>query len=130
MIVTRKLSADKLGFLTSPPDEIDVEIREIWQPWLKQKCNFAVRYIIPNRVNIMKIMEAKGRFVSIAKVEDDEANNKSRTLVAMTFKPSWLSRLVGKRNTVLKHEIDSVTKRNFPDLSSIKSAMEKKMKGE
>ena len=44
--------------------EVDIEVREIWQPWLKSKCNFAVRYIVPNRVNIVKILESQGRFSS------------------------------------------------------------------
>ena len=64
MIVSRKLKANKEGFLDTPSDEIDVEVREIWQPWLRAKCDFAVRYIVPNRVNIIKIMEAKGKFSS------------------------------------------------------------------
>ena len=64
MIVSRKLKANKEGYLDAPSDEIDVEVREIWQPWLRSKCDFAVRYIVPNRVNIIKIMEAKGKFSS------------------------------------------------------------------
>ena len=64
MIVQRKLkaSADKKNIESSK--EVDVEVREIWQPWLKRKCDFAVRYIVPSRVNIIKILESKGRFVS------------------------------------------------------------------
>lgn len=46
------------------PKEIDVEIRDIWQPWLKRKCDFVVRYIVPNRVNIIKILESKKKFRS------------------------------------------------------------------
>lgn len=64
MIVSRKLKANSQGFLDVPSDEIDVEVREIWQPWLRRKCNFAVRYIVPNRANILKIMEARGKFSS------------------------------------------------------------------
>ncbi|RYH20479.1 hypothetical protein EON65_23305 [archaeon] len=48
--------------LSPPPEDIDVEVREIWQPWLKPKCDFVVRYIVPNRVNICRIMEVKRRF--------------------------------------------------------------------
>lgn len=43
---------------------MDVEVREIKSPWLKARCNFAVRYIVPNRINILKLMEAKGKFVA------------------------------------------------------------------
>jgi hypothetical protein len=52
---------DKNGFLLPMTDDIDVEVREIWQPWLKARCNFAVRYIVPDRINIIKIMEKQGR---------------------------------------------------------------------
>jgi hypothetical protein len=65
MIVTRKLESDTNGYITSGPknpNNFDVEVREVWQPWLKSKCDFVVRYIVPNRANIIKIMEAKGRF--------------------------------------------------------------------
>lgn len=58
----RKLQADKSGYLSIAPANLDVEIREIWQPWLKSKCNFAVRYIVPDRVNIIKILESQNRF--------------------------------------------------------------------
>jgi hypothetical protein len=40
----------------------DYEVRNVWQPWLKRKCDFAVRYIVPDRVNILRIMRAQGRF--------------------------------------------------------------------
>jgi hypothetical protein len=62
MIVGRKLKADASGQLSQAPSEVDVEVREIWQPWLKSKCNFVVRYIVPNRVNIVKILESQKRF--------------------------------------------------------------------
>lgn len=65
IIVNRVLKADKNGILLNGPnDNNDVEVREIWQPWLKLKCDFVVRYIIPNRINIIELMEAKGRFHS------------------------------------------------------------------
>jgi len=64
MIVTRKLSSYSNGTISNPPPEIDIETREIWQPWLRSRCDFVVRYIVPNRVNIIKLMEAKNRFSS------------------------------------------------------------------
>lgn len=64
IIVNRKLAADSQGVLLPASQQIDVEVREIWQPWLKGKCDFVARYIVPNRVNIIKILEAKGRFHS------------------------------------------------------------------
>ena len=67
MIVNRKLSVDDDGLLNKPPSDIDIEERVIWQPWLKARCDFAVRYIIPNRVNIIKIMQSKNRFSSQVK---------------------------------------------------------------
>lgn len=63
IIVSRKLKARKIdSVLIPPPPGIDVEVREIWQPWLKNRCDFVVRYIVPNRVNILKIMESKKLF--------------------------------------------------------------------
>ena len=41
-----------------------MEVRNVWQPWLKKRCDFVVRYIVPNRVSIVKTMEASGRFRS------------------------------------------------------------------
>ena len=66
MIVQRKLQAKSNGLLTSPNDaaDLDVEVREIKNPFLRARCNFAVRYVVPNRVNIIRIMEAKNRFKS------------------------------------------------------------------
>jgi hypothetical protein len=49
--------------------EYDIETREIWQPWLKSKCNFVVRYIVPNRINIVKILESKGQYKSSVIIE-------------------------------------------------------------
>ena len=48
--------------LTDFSDEVDLEVRTIWQPWLRARCNFAVRYVVPNRSNIIKIMQKKGKF--------------------------------------------------------------------
>jgi hypothetical protein len=69
MIVQRKLKADEDGVLGDASPEIDVEVRNIWQPWLKARCNFAVRYIVPSRVNIVKILEAKRRFSQEVRIE-------------------------------------------------------------
>lgn len=62
VIVQRKLRHDASNLLAPPNADIDVEVREIWQPWLKSKCNFAVRYVIPDRTNIIKIMEQRKQF--------------------------------------------------------------------
>jgi hypothetical protein len=64
MIVNRKLRSSADGKTIEADQGFDLEVREIWQPWLKSKCSFAVRYIVPDRVNIIKILEAQGRFVS------------------------------------------------------------------
>jgi len=66
VIVQRKLQAKPNGLLAAPNDasELDVEVREIKNPFLRARCNFAVRYVVPNRVNIIRIMEAKNRFKS------------------------------------------------------------------
>jgi hypothetical protein len=37
------------------------EVREIKHPWLKSRCNFSVRYIVPNTVGILNIMAQKKR---------------------------------------------------------------------
>ena len=64
MIVQRKLKSSSDGKNIESTKDIELEVRQIWQPWLKNRCNFAVRYIIPSRVNIIKILESKGRFHS------------------------------------------------------------------
>jgi hypothetical protein len=64
MIVNRILTADKNNVLARAPKAIDVEVREIWQPWLKARCNFAVRYIVPSRLDILKIMASRKLFRS------------------------------------------------------------------
>jgi hypothetical protein len=130
MIVTRKLQTNADGLLSSPAEEVDVEVREIWQPWLKRKCDFAVRYIIPNRANIIRIMETKGRFLNKVKAVDDDSQRHIQ--LEMTFKPSLIGRLFGRRNVVIHHEIDTVSKGNGLDLKflgSVKDAIEKKVKG-
>ncbi len=63
IIVNRKLAAAADGtILPAPSGPVDLEVREVWQPWLKRRCNFVLRYIVPNRANIMELMENQGRF--------------------------------------------------------------------
>jgi hypothetical protein len=106
MIVQRKLATDENGELTSAPAEIDVEIRNIWQPWLKSRCDFAVRYIVPSRVNIIRILEGKKRFTHEVEI-DDSQDGDLKLWAKMTFKPRLVGRLLGKRNTVIWRELDS-----------------------
>jgi hypothetical protein len=110
VIVNRKLQADKSGYLSIAPANLDVEIREIWQPWLKSKCNFAVRYIVPDRVNIIKILEAQNRFSAELRFSSNKQNSKnkekSESWISMTFKPTVMQRLLGKKPLVIKHKVD------------------------
>ena len=53
---------DNDGMLPVQGPDVEVEVRDVWQPWLRRRCNFAVRYIIPNRANIIELMEGQGRF--------------------------------------------------------------------
>ena len=69
MIVQRMLKSSKDGKDIVSAPGMDIEVREVWQPWLKRKCNFAVRYIIPSRTNIVKILEKDGRFKSQVEYE-------------------------------------------------------------
>jgi hypothetical protein len=63
VIVKRGLEWDNSGHLKKGPSLVsDVDVREIWQPWLKHRCDFVVRYIVPNRANIIEILEGQGRF--------------------------------------------------------------------
>ena len=65
IIVNRKLTAAANGVIDPPPaGPPDVEVREVWQPWLKHRCDFVVRYIVPHRTNIIETMEGKRRFHS------------------------------------------------------------------
>lgn len=105
MIVQRKLGTDKDKVLLNAPSEIDVEVRTIWQPWLKKDCDFAVRYIIPSRVNIIRILEAKQRFSH--EVEIDKEDGEIKLWTKMTFKPRLVGRLSGKRNTVIWRELEA-----------------------
>ena len=106
MIVQRKLATDENGELTSAPAEIDVEVRNIWQPWLKSRCDFAVRYIVPSRVNIIRILEGRKRFTHEVEI-DDSQDGDIRLWAKMTFKPRLIGRLLGKRNSVIWRELDS-----------------------
>jgi hypothetical protein len=106
IIVQRKLKGDKDNILIRPSNEIDVEVREIKNPILRHRCNFAVRYIVPNRVNIIKIMESKGKFSSEIEVEKG-TDGITRTWAKMTFKPRLFDRLFGKKNVTLKRQLDT-----------------------
>eukprot|EP01031_Cornospumella_fuschlensis_P033012 gene33012-39932_t len=83
IIVKRMLEADPETHILSPPNkEIDVE--------LKPKCDFVVRYVVPNRVNICKIMEAKRRFKAELEVNkgDSESRSPASARMRMVFRPS------------------------------------------
>lgn len=58
------LEVNEKGEIVTPAKEARFEVREIWQPWLKHRCNFAVRYVVPFRINILKIMANNGQFKS------------------------------------------------------------------
>lgn len=128
MIVQRKLAVDENGVLTDAPAEIDVEIRNIWQPWLRPRCDFAVRYIVPSRVNIIKILEAKKRFSHEVELDDNEEEVKLWS--KMTFKPRLVGRLMGKRNSVIWRELDSIKAGNSAgnEVSKKSSGSSKKIK--
>lgn len=120
MIVQRKLTYDKNGILDANPArqrEVDVEVREIWQPWLKHKCDFVARYIVPSRVNICKILESEGRFLSELEFDQDE-NGKRVAWAKMTFKPTLRQRLAGSRDVVLRRPLDA---NKLPLASSVKA---------
>lgn len=44
-------------------DSQNIEVRNIWQPWIRRHCTFAVRYILPIRPNIIEIMKASGQIL-------------------------------------------------------------------
>jgi hypothetical protein len=122
IIVQRKLAASEKGVLLPAPMGVDVEVREIWQPWLKSRCNFAVRYIIPSRINIIRILEAKGRFNSVLEIERSVGKSADTTQdtawARMVFKPSLRERIMGKRSIEVKRKL--VSKYLFPSESSTK----------
>eukprot|EP01039_Chlorochromonas_danica_P004875 gene4875-5343_t len=104
IIVNRKLKANsENGQLEQvAPDAFDVEERVLWQPWLRAKCDFVVRYVVPDRVNICRIMEQKRRFRS-----ELELRGPKEALVRMIFRPSVLDRLKGKKDVVITHPLDA-----------------------
>lgn len=92
-----------------------------------------MRYIVPNRVNIIQIMESQNRFTtevspylsvvddfinicnqfhverdsSPEKVGKNNDREQTKAWISMTFKPTLLDRLRGKRDVVLKHQVDA-----------------------
>mmetsp|Transcript_22054 Transcript_22054/g.36948 ORF Transcript_22054/g.36948 Transcript_22054/m.36948 type:complete len:238 (+) Transcript_22054:75-788(+) len=107
IIVNRKLSADKAGVLKPGSPEVDVEIRHVWQPWLSKKCDFVVRYIVPNRTNILELMESKNRFRSELRLTKNKNGKIQEAAATMIFKPSYLRRLVGNRDVVIKRKLEA-----------------------
>ena len=105
IIVQRKLKVNEQNMLGKPSKEIDLEVKEVKNPFWRSRCNFAVRYIVPNRINIIKIMESKGRFKNEIVVEK---NNK--VVNNITFKPKLFERLKGKRNVVISRPLDLESK--------------------
>jgi hypothetical protein len=110
IIVGRKLQADKNGWLQAAAEDVDVEVRTIWQPWLRSRCNFVARYIVPNRVNMVKILEQQGRFTNELVVNKDGGDS----YVRMTFKPTLLERCMGRRNVVIKYPVDAAKLKKPP----------------
>ena len=108
MIVQRKLIYDENGVLAKAPpsSEIDVEVREVWQPWLKSKCDFVARYIVPSRINIIKIMESQGRFLSELEIDEDDKGRRT-AWSKLTFRPTLAQRIKGNRDVVLRRQIDA-----------------------
>lgn len=111
MIVTRKLKANDKGELLPGASDIDVEERSLWQPWLRSRCNFVVRYIVPNRINIIRIMEAKNRFSSQLQIKEKKAGKDAvskEAWVKVTFRPRLVGRFLGKRDVVMERQLDAV----------------------
>ena len=106
IIVNRKLRASADGSLMLPaPGPVEVEVRDVWQPWLKARCNFAVRYIVPNRRNVLRIMDAQGKFTTKIIREDSTEGGKPRVAQELTFRPRILSRLMGEKPTVMRRTL-------------------------
>lgn len=105
IIVNRKLTANSQGELNKGSKDVDVEVRDVWQPWLKAKCDFVVRYIVPNRVNLVKYLEKSGSFKQEIRITKD-AKGKKEAWSHMTFKPTRLQWLTGKRNLHFKRPLD------------------------
>ena len=106
IIATRKLATSNEGELLSAPSEVDVEIRNVWQPWLKSRCNFAVRYVVPDRQNIIKIMQTQGKFTSQVRLDEDESGE-SVLYHEMIFRPRLKDRLIGKTSTTVWRKLPS-----------------------
>ena len=105
VIVTRRLEGREDGTLkTLPSNMVDVEVRNIWQPWIKPRCKFAVRYIVPNRKNILGIMDSQGKFTSKLVLKEDEEGRRSVEHL-MEFRPRILSRLKGKGTKTLRRSV-------------------------
>jgi hypothetical protein len=83
---------------------VDVTVRTVWQPWLKAKCNFVVRYIVPHRTNIIELMESKGRFRTELQID---RKGKKDALERMVFRPTLLGRLRGRSDTVIERKVDA-----------------------
>mmetsp|Transcript_28503 Transcript_28503/g.63178 ORF Transcript_28503/g.63178 Transcript_28503/m.63178 type:complete len:171 (+) Transcript_28503:490-1002(+) len=107
IIVNLVLAADKQGLLTTPSKDVDVEVRTVWQPWLKARCDFVVRYIVPNRTNIIELMEAKGRFRSELQVDRKKSKKDKEAVARMIFKPTLMGRLRGRRDVVINRKLDA-----------------------
>ena len=112
-IVTNRLKAETTtGLLARAPKTTEIEKRVIWQPWLKSRCDFAVRYIVPDRVNILKIMQMRGKFSSELQIEKDEKGKIIEAHAAMKFKPSVWERLqsgMRDRDVVIKTRLSVKT---------------------
>jgi len=84
---------------------VDVEVRDIWQPWLRSRCNFAVRYIVPDRKNILRILGAKGQFTGKVVMREDTGAGTTHVEQQLIFRPRLLSRLVGRKAAVMSRPL-------------------------
>ena len=128
IIVNRKLDTDDDKILLNPSKEVDVEVRDIWQPWLKSRCNFALRYIVPNRENILKIMAAQGKFTAQVVLDSDE-EGKDTLWNEMIFRPRIASRLLGKRSKSVFRELDPSLLSNSRAMKSMKNTEKQLLRG-
>ena len=77
-------------------NDVDVEVKVIKNPFWRARCNFAVRYVVPNRENIIKIMHSKGRFKSEWIVNSNNYVNR------LSFQPRLIDRIFrGKRDVLI-----------------------------
>ena len=65
-----------------------------------------MRYIVPDRVNIIKILEAKRRFGHEVELDTDGEEG-PKLWAKMTFKPRLIGRLLMKRNKTIWRELDT-----------------------